>query len=634
MQTLIAGSPVTLHGGADNPSVTDSIGQRSTARMTLRDDSGTARYQQGSGVAIFDDTGALIFAGTVESDVMSKPTFGNILLHEIGCSDWHRLADKRIIATSYSGQTCGFMINDIIANWLAAEGVFAVKNVLSANQSDVETNTTGFTSISSATLTRDTTASWHGVASLKTVTPGSVANEGVAVRVASTTLQAGAQYTASVYLRGSGTVILAGNGDALGNIGSPLNITLSGVWTRYSVTFTLPATISGNIGFTVRTSGTAALTWNMDGMQLEPNWAGVPASTWELGGTSSVQAGPTLAGTLVFNYKTATHAIDKIATLSGFYWYIDPYKRFWFAAYSTNAAPFTFDGTQADNDSLTLELANPLYRNGQWVVGHKEVTAAQTETRKGDGATRAFVFSFPLHQAPSSVTVNGVAKTVGKLGFDTGKDFYYAQGSDVLTQDNAGTLLISTDTLSMTYVGEFNSVAYSQDSAQVAMQAALEGGGSSGIVEDILVDKALVTVNQAFQSAAALLAKYATSGQIIKFVTKTPGLASGQLLSATLPAPWSINGQFLIETVQIRYDGIARWWYDVTALSGPVNDTWVQFFTRLAPQQTVTDDESVGASQIVNLLQSINETWTWTENVAPVVTTCPVFPITFPKVFC
>lgn len=53
--------------------------------------------------------------------------------------------------------------------------------------------------------------------------------------------------------------------------------------------------------------------------------------------------------------------------------------------------------------------------------------------------------------AVTGITVNGSAKTFGVYGVDTGRDFYYKPGGIWVEQDAAGTPLISTDTISVTY---------------------------------------------------------------------------------------------------------------------------------------------------------------------------------------
>ena len=65
-----------------------------------------------------------------------------------------------------------------------------------------------------------------------------------------------------------------------------------------------------------------------------------------------------------------------------------------------------------------------------------------------------YVRSFPVCQlitSVSSVTVNGVSKTVGVAGVDAGRDWYYTPGSQSIVQAVGGTTLTSGDTLVISY---------------------------------------------------------------------------------------------------------------------------------------------------------------------------------------
>jgi hypothetical protein len=73
-------------------------------------------------------------------------------------------------------------------------------NLLTSNQSSVETDTTGFTALSGATIGKTGSPALVGQASLSVVTPGAVAKEGITI--GSTTVTSGKSYTASAYVRG------------------------------------------------------------------------------------------------------------------------------------------------------------------------------------------------------------------------------------------------------------------------------------------------------------------------------------------------------------------------------------------------------------------------------------------------
>jgi hypothetical protein len=124
----------------------------------------------------------------------------------------------------------------------------------------------------------------------------------------------------------------------------------------------------------------------------------------------------------------------------------------------------------------------------------------------------------------------------------------------------------------------------------------------------------------------------------VTFKTTKSGLLASQMLPVSLGTPHSLSGNYLIEKVELRYEPngeVGVWWYHVTATQGPISETWVQWFTRIVqPPHSIVDVSSLGQQSYVALLNTTNETWTWTENVTETVTACPVFPMTFPKVLC
>jgi len=161
-----------------------------------------------------------------------------------------------------------------------------VTNLLSANQSSVETDTTGFAAFAGGAISRDTAEDWHGTASLKTITPGSVVNEGF--RTSSIGVTASQDYTASVYLKGSGTVRLnlqeLDSGDVHIGATSAEDITLLSYWQRFTVTRLFGATgVKARIR--VFTVGTAAITFYADGLQLEQREF---YTSWQIGDTARV----------------------------------------------------------------------------------------------------------------------------------------------------------------------------------------------------------------------------------------------------------------------------------------------------------------------------------------------------------
>lgn len=108
---------------------------------------------------------------------------------------------------------------------------------LNANPS-IETDTTGYAAIGSA-ISKDAVEYHKGTKSLKTITDNAAIEEGFK-RTVTAESAANTEYTFSVYLKGSGTVILRFYDDVTEEQDGSV-ITLSETWTRYSLTKTFGA---------------------------------------------------------------------------------------------------------------------------------------------------------------------------------------------------------------------------------------------------------------------------------------------------------------------------------------------------------------------------------------------------------
>jgi len=158
------------------------------------------------------------------------------------------------------------------------------KNLLTVNQSSVESGTTGFVSYNSATISMDTTESYVGRACLKCVTPNVGSSEGVTF-ASSTNIKELRNYAYSCYVKGTigatlrlQTNLNAAGGGYLGTFYK--DITLTSTWQRCIVSFMAPATASLFYGYLL-TPTQQAVTFYVDGLQLE--YGGI-ATDWQLGG--------------------------------------------------------------------------------------------------------------------------------------------------------------------------------------------------------------------------------------------------------------------------------------------------------------------------------------------------------------
>lgn len=294
--------------------------------------------------------------------------------------------------------------------------------------------------------------------------------------------------------------------------------------------------------------------------------------------TSQVAVGPAITK-ILWNYRKVSAAFDDLAQIAGYSWWIDADKVLWFQHRMGVAAPLSLTDTSANFRMPRLRVSRDRYRNRQYVRAGKDTTAARTEDRHGDSKTRAFLFTYPMGAAPSVVTVNGVAKTIGVKGIDTGKDWYWTKGDPTITQDDAGTLLTATDTLTITYIGLYPLIVLAQSDSEIAARAAASGG--SGYFEDIEDDPDIDGASMATDEANAMLGRYGTIPQVFTFETDTAGLVAGQILTATI-TNFGITGDWLIEAVTAHdYNGVLVR-YTVRAVSGQAIGGWEAYFRDLA----------------------------------------------------
>jgi hypothetical protein len=159
-------------------------------------------------------------------------------------------------------------------------------NLFSANQAALTTDTTGFSSLRSATITRDTGAAYRifGSGALKVVTPNVQTLEGAWPNTL-VTATGGQTYTMSIFLCGGGTVKVhfAEYKDGVYVTDTVTSIiTLTATPTRYSITKTIAADSNG-VSLYVRTDVQQGITFYMSGLQCENK---AYATSWQLPGSA------------------------------------------------------------------------------------------------------------------------------------------------------------------------------------------------------------------------------------------------------------------------------------------------------------------------------------------------------------
>lgn len=102
--------------------VQDKLNQRATASFHIYGLQNLTGIDAGDEVVLMDDT-TLTFAGCIDSVQITQVGVG--LEYDLNCTDYTYLIGKRIVYGSYVSQTLHYILDDLITNFFAAEGISA-----------------------------------------------------------------------------------------------------------------------------------------------------------------------------------------------------------------------------------------------------------------------------------------------------------------------------------------------------------------------------------------------------------------------------------------------------------------------------------------------------------------------------
>jgi hypothetical protein len=222
----------------------------------------------------------------------------------------------------------------------------AITNMLTANQGSVETDTTGFTAIDGATISRTTSHAFEGSASLQVVTAAAVnaVRGGVETTVASAS--AATQYIGSFYAKapaGSTISIRCRLVDSTGAGGVSKTVALNAdKWTR--ITTNAYTTAGGTTGIKLEVLEDVAdsnITFQLDGLMIQ---TGALAGTWVAGASSRSASS--------LNYPVASFATLTDLTIN-----------FWARSPTANYTPGYITFTRWNAGSFSMEITRPTNTN-------------------------------------------------------------------------------------------------------------------------------------------------------------------------------------------------------------------------------------------------------------------------------
>lgn len=272
------------------------------------------------------------------------------------------------------------------------------------------------------------------------------------------------------------------------------------------------------------------------------------------------------------------------------------------------------------NNWGTVYYGNSITAYDTWQISALDFTMPVT-------ATRAYLML--LFQLNPGYNVNGLyvyyddvmtkrVLRVGIKGVESGKEFYWNKGEATIYQDDDGTALTSSDTLTVTYIGMYPVKIVSADTTKIASLKLVEGG--SGIVENVESTSGIETADAGLQYASQLLAYYGVDATRVIFTTQEEGYEVGQLLPVDLDQ-FDIDDSFFIQKVSKRErDGILE--YTVEAVDGPLEGGWERQFLRLSQQNKISIE--MGGGEILIIPIVISEAASAAESVSVTVYACPL----------
>lgn len=300
--------------------------------------------------------------------------------------------------------------------------------------------------------------------------------------------------------------------------------------------------------------------------------------------TTHVISGVTLEQ-ISFNYLQPSQCFRKIAELTGRNWYIDYDKDIHYFPLTTNTTPFNIDSAENRYYSLNITKDATNIKNRVYVRGGTKLSDYTTYSTKGDGVKRQFVLPDKPHDV--TITVNGVAKTLGVKNLNTsGFDYYLNYQEKYIEQDATGTLLTSTDTLATTYKYDIPILVAVEDTLSIA---------DNGVKEFAIFDKTIATTQSARDRATAELTDYANNLIEGTFMTYTHGFISGQYININL-TDYDINADYLIQKVKAVSHGNNFYHYEISIASAKTLGI-IKFLIQLLESNKnlveLTDDEIV-----------------------------------------
>lgn len=261
-----------------------------------------------------------------------------------------------------------------------------------------------------------------------------------------------------------------------------------------------------------------------------------------------------------FNELTMSQALQKLAKLTGYYWYVDYEKDIHFFKKNTELAPFNLTDTSNNFIFDSLEIASDIsqLRNIIKVEGGQAVSEPRTENYAGNGEQTTFPLGSKFAELPV-VEVDGVAQTVGVDHLQDPDDYdcmwSFQQKYIKFNPGHIPPAPGGGDTTNIEVTGNplIPIIVKKQNSASITKY---------GPYMFKLTNDSLNTRDEALQFAQTELNSYAEKIREGKFKTYNFGLRSGQVINvASLKR--DINEKLLIQSVDFSMISTGKFVWEI-----------------------------------------------------------------------
>jgi hypothetical protein len=354
--------------------------------------------------------------------------------------------------------------------------------------------------------------------------------------------------------------------------------------------------------------------------------------------TNHVQKGNFLVPSIKFNYQQPSKAMQSLANLIGWDWYIDPNKDIHFFLGDVDdgvgeggVAPIVVndDGGSSGKDiewnSIDVDVNLTNMQNSVFVIGGtytKTFTAANTpDTFLTDGVRQFFSVSYAYESdtdaydtTPMAVTLDGVPQTIGIANQDDPSDF------DVMYNDAqrwiqfTGGAPSSGQTVKVFGSAKVPIVAHASDAESIATYGEYQG---------VITDTKITTVPEAQERAQAQILQFGHPVYDVKLNTLIPGCKIGQAITFDLPA-FGLTETLIIKIITaVGYapgaDGMLEYQLECIGSDVVTFTDLMQSVLQQEASQTTVDDSTVNE----NLLPESEDVVATETLQTPVTTSLP-----------